>query len=83
MTFLTLNVAEKPTNYIDISKTHTPNHFKLLHNIFTILCFNGAYFSKICVRILYFIETYIKQYISKNSPARPMLHHGFKVARRV
>ena len=32
-TFLTLNAVERLTNYIDISKTRTPNHFKLLHNI--------------------------------------------------
>ena len=82
-TFLTLNAVEKPTHYIDISKTLTPNHFKLLHNILVTLCFYGAYFGVIRMRILHFIETYMKNYISENSRAPPMRHHGFKIARRV
>ena len=82
-TFLTLNAVEKPTNYNNISKTHTPNHFKHVHNILVTLCFYGAHFGANRLRILHFIESYLKEYTSENSRAPPMRHHGFKIVRRV
>ena len=83
MTFLTLNAMERPTNNIDISKTLKPNHFKLLHNILVTLCFYGAYFGVIRMRILHFIDKCMKMYISENSRAPPMRHYGLKIAQRV
>ena len=35
------------------------------------------------MRMLHFIDTYMKKYISENSRAPPMRHHGFEIARRV
>ena len=62
---------------------HTPNHFKLPHNILVTLCFYGANFGMVRLRILHFIESYLKEYISENSRAPLMRHHGFKIVRCV
>ena len=76
-TILTLNAVESP----QITLIFQKRSLQIISNFCITLCFYGAYFGVIRMRILHVIETYMKKYISENSRAPPMSHHGFKDVR--